>query len=116
MATNIWTADRRLYLDKDGKPVEADDPGRATLLVNAGGSIPIERAKALGLVAQAERKPGPDDPESSYAYLNDAPKQDEQPADGEQTNPPAGEETGTEGQKAAAPKANKAKAAPAEDK
>jgi hypothetical protein len=50
MATNEWTADRRLYLDKDGNVVEADDPARATLLVNAGAALPLDQARALGLV------------------------------------------------------------------
>lgn len=50
MASNTWTADRRLYLDKNGKVVEADDPGRVSLLVAQGGSIPLVQAEALGLV------------------------------------------------------------------
>jgi hypothetical protein len=50
MATNLWTADRRLYLDKDGKAVEADDPARVSLLVNIGGAIPLADAERLGLV------------------------------------------------------------------
>lgn len=45
-----YTADRRLYLDKDGKVVEAKDPTRVRLLAPAGGQIPMERARALGLV------------------------------------------------------------------
>lgn len=50
MATNMWTADRRLYLDKEGKAVEADDPSRTSLLVAEGGSIPLDQAAQLGLV------------------------------------------------------------------
>jgi hypothetical protein len=50
MATNEWTADRRLYLDKDGNVVEEGDPNRATLLVSAGAGLPLDRARALGLV------------------------------------------------------------------
>lgn len=46
---NQWTADRRLYLDKDGKVVEANDPNRARLLVAAGNTIPLEEAERLGL-------------------------------------------------------------------
>ncbi|MBP7570779.1 MAG: hypothetical protein KBA95_12030, partial [Acidobacteria bacterium] len=56
MAANTWTADRRLYLDRDGKVVEADDPARATLLAPAGGALPLARAQSLGLVT------GPDAP------------------------------------------------------
>lgn len=50
MASNMWTADRRLYLDKDGKAVEADDPARVSLLVAAGGTIPLSDAERYGLV------------------------------------------------------------------
>lgn len=51
MAKNLWTADRRIYLDKDGKAVEADDPTRASLLVAQGGTLPLEEAERLGLLA-----------------------------------------------------------------
>lgn len=50
VATNMWTADRRLYLDKDGKAVEADDPTRSSLLVAEGGQLAIEDAQRHGLV------------------------------------------------------------------
>lgn len=58
MATNLWTSDRRLYLDAAGHVVEATDPSRATLLVAAGQSLPLAQAEALGLLAppQAEEK------------------------------------------------------------
>lgn len=52
MADQTWTADRRLYLDKDGRVVEANDPTRRTLLVPQGGSLPIAQARALGLVTE----------------------------------------------------------------
>ena len=52
MATNLWTADRRLYLDSTGKAVEANDPTRASLLVAVGNTIPLEQAHALGLVTE----------------------------------------------------------------
>ena len=46
-----WTSDRRLYLAADGVTVvEHDDPRKATLLVPAGGTLPLDRARALGLV------------------------------------------------------------------
>jgi len=45
-----YAADRRLYLDKTGAVVEADDPARVELLAPAGGTIPMPRAVALGLV------------------------------------------------------------------
>lgn len=50
MATNLWTSDRRIYLDADGKAVEADDPTRQRLLVAQGGTIPLADAERLGLV------------------------------------------------------------------
>lgn len=59
MAENTWTADRRLYLDKDGKVVEADDPTRARLLIAQGGALPIEQAKALGLVVEEKAAAAP---------------------------------------------------------
>lgn len=55
MADNRYTADRRLYLDSNGKVVEADSPDRATLLVNVGGTLPLEQARALGLLADEEK-------------------------------------------------------------
>ena len=48
----IWTADRRIYLDKHGNAVEADNPAKAVLLVPAGGALPMERAQALGLAVE----------------------------------------------------------------
>jgi hypothetical protein len=57
MAESTWIADRRLYLDKDGKVVESDDPTRATLLVPAGGSIPRARARSLGLIVEEQAPP-----------------------------------------------------------
>ena len=49
----VWTADRRIYLDSQGNAVEADDPTKATLLAPVGGTLPLERARALGLVPVA---------------------------------------------------------------
>lgn len=50
MAVNLWTAPERLYLDAAGKAVKADDPTRQSLLVAAGGTLPIARARELGLI------------------------------------------------------------------
>lgn len=50
MASNMWTADRRLYLNAEGQAVEADDPTRIKLLVAAGGSIPMADAERYGLI------------------------------------------------------------------
>lgn len=54
-----WTSDRRLYLDKDGNAVEQDSPARVRLLVGVGGSIPMEQARALGLVDAPKAKSAP---------------------------------------------------------
>lgn len=55
MATNVWVADRRLYLDEAGNVVEANDPTRRSLLVPAGGSIPLADAERYGLVSREEK-------------------------------------------------------------
>lgn len=59
MADTTWTSPRRLYLDKAGKVVEENDPTRASLLVAAGGSIPLARAQELGLLDEAKAAPAP---------------------------------------------------------
>ncbi len=56
---NVWTANRRLYLDKDGNAVEQDDPNRVELLVGIGGTLLIERAQALGLLDAPKAKSAP---------------------------------------------------------
>lgn len=57
MASNMWTSDRRLYLDKDGKVVEADDPTRVSLLVAAGGNMPMADAERYGLTGEKAKAP-----------------------------------------------------------
>lgn len=58
-----YVADRRLYLDKDGKVVEDDDPNKVSLLVGMGGTLPEEQARALGLLdekkSEEKAKPEP---------------------------------------------------------
>lgn len=57
---NKWTADRRLYLDANGKVVEANDPTKLTLLIAPGQSMPLTEAQRLGLVpvaAEPEQEP-----------------------------------------------------------
>jgi hypothetical protein len=51
----MYTADRRLYLNAEGKVVEADDPTRASLLVGQGGTLPLDQAQRLGLVDAEEK-------------------------------------------------------------
>ena len=50
----VYESDERLYLDSEGKVVKADDPNRKTLLVGKGGTIPVERARELGLIGEGE--------------------------------------------------------------
>jgi 2-oxoglutarate dehydrogenase E2 component (dihydrolipoamide succinyltransferase) len=54
-----YIATERLYLDKDGKVVKADDPARASLLVGVGGRLPIERAEELGLTGDMTLEENP---------------------------------------------------------
>lgn len=51
-----YFADRRLYLDKDGKVVEEGDPTKVSLLAPVGGMIPEEQARALGLLEEKKAK------------------------------------------------------------
>ena len=46
----LYISRERLYLNSEGNVVKANDPSRATLLVAAGGSMPMARAQELGLV------------------------------------------------------------------
>lgn len=72
MASNLWTSDRRLYLDKDGKVVEADDPTRQSLLVAQGGTIPLADAQRYGLTTPiAPAAPG-DEQKAKAAPANKA--------------------------------------------
>jgi hypothetical protein len=57
MANKDYIAKERLYLDKDGKVVKADDPKRLTLLVAEGGRLPAARADELGLKVGAKESP-----------------------------------------------------------
>lgn len=56
--SEMWTSDRRLYLDKDGNVVE-EGGAKTALLVGAGGTLPMERARELGLVATEEKAAAP---------------------------------------------------------
>lgn len=48
----VFESDERLYLDGEGKVVKADDPNRKSLLVGKGGTIPLARARELGLAGE----------------------------------------------------------------
>lgn len=53
MAEGQYTSTERVYVDRDGKRVDAKDPNRHTLLVAEGGSIPMEQARKAGLVGDS---------------------------------------------------------------
>lgn len=79
MAENSYTADRRLYLDKDGKLVEADNPARATLLVAKGGKLSAEDAAKYGLTGTAPEEKAQIAPPANKAQAK-APANKAQPA------------------------------------
>ena len=45
----VYTSTERLYEDKAGKVVKANDPTRVRLLICEGGMMPLAKALALGL-------------------------------------------------------------------
>lgn len=67
----MYVATRRLYLDKDGKVVEADDPTRQSLLVAVGGKLMPEDAQRYGLVdADGKAKAAPSNKAKAKAPEN----------------------------------------------
>lgn len=70
----VWTADRRLYLAADGVTVvEEGDSRRASLLVPVGGTLPMERARELGLITEAA--PAAEEPRGKPTPANKLKKQ-----------------------------------------
>lgn len=67
-----YIADRRLYLDEDGKVVEEKDPRKRTLLVHAGGMLPQERAQALGLTEEKAKAASAENKQRKTAPANKA--------------------------------------------
>lgn len=100
MATQTWTADRRVYLDAQGRAVEATDPTRRTLLIRQGGQIPLAQAAALGLIsADPPADPQPSDPPTTAG----------KPAPANKARPrPAADKAPTEPRPADPPPADKA--------
>lgn len=63
--SDIYTSPERLYLDSAGNVVKHDSPAKASLLVAEGGTMPMERARELGLVKpEPEQKRAADVPEN----------------------------------------------------
>lgn len=55
-----YTSDKRVYVDKAGKVVDEKDPARHSLLVAVGGSIPMETARAAGLLSEESPDASPE--------------------------------------------------------
>lgn len=49
-----FIADRNIYLDKNGKVVEENDPAQAIQLIGKGGAISTEMAEKYGLLEKAK--------------------------------------------------------------
>jgi len=67
-----YVADRRLYLDADGKVVEEGDPNKRYLLVPAGGMLPEARARELGLLDEKAKAEPADNKQRKAAPTNKA--------------------------------------------
>lgn len=81
-ARGTYTLPRRLYLDKAGKVVEANDPARQTLLGTAGFTIPAERARELGLLDEPQPEPvqaAPTDEKKAESESESEPKLEAEP-------------------------------------
>lgn len=52
---DMYVATERLYLDKDGNVVKADDPARVSLLVAVGSKLSDEDARRYGLGESDEK-------------------------------------------------------------
>lgn len=63
----MYTADRPLFLDKDGNVVEASDPNKLTKLVDAGGKLTAEQAKQYGLSGDPVPSDAADEPAEAKA-------------------------------------------------
>lgn len=59
----VWVSDRRLYLDASGNVVEGKGANRVSLLVAAGGTLPMETARKYGLVVNTSPNLLPIQPE-----------------------------------------------------
>lgn len=81
----MYRSDKRLYLTRDrSRAVEEGDPEAAFLLVVAGGEMPDDEAKRLGLTGKKQAAPEPEPVPSTAADRE--PPAEEQPA-----GPPAEE-------------------------
>lgn len=56
MINGMWTADRRVFLDANGKAVGEKDPSKVELLIAPGQQMEMAKAVALGLVKLPEPK------------------------------------------------------------
>lgn len=65
-----YKAEKRLYLNSDGKVVEEGDPSAASLLADEGDTIPLADARKYGLVGEDED----DSPDPAAKALRAAPE------------------------------------------
>jgi hypothetical protein len=52
--SEVYIADRHLWLDNDGNVVEHGDPSATVLYATEGHEIPVEEAEAKGLVREKQ--------------------------------------------------------------
>lgn len=75
MSSEVFTATERLYLTADGKRVvKGDDPARHELLVVEGGTLPVARAKELGLVGDAAPREAPHEASPAHPISSTSPR------------------------------------------
>lgn len=56
----MFTADKRYYLNADkSRVVEEGDPEASSLLVGAGGELPMAEARTYGLIPEAKAVEAP---------------------------------------------------------
>lgn len=55
----MWTSTERLYPYPDSKVLKDGEPGKVSLLVGAGGQIPQDRARELGLLETEAKAAAP---------------------------------------------------------
>jgi hypothetical protein len=67
-----WKADRRLYLDENGKVVEEGDEAARTLLIGEGGEMPLADARTYGLVDEGAAEEAPAEKATPAAPANKA--------------------------------------------
>lgn len=60
---NDFVADKDYFADKDGNPVEANDPNKMTKIIGEGGTLTAEEAAKYGLSNEAPEAEGEEEGE-----------------------------------------------------